>query len=723
MLPAYQKLPPAIIAAREDEALTHGQVMYGLIKPTKDMSQIESTAAMVNVIPKKRIYRMENPEEIDLFMTEMMKRPLVLQPSAYIGRGLAVMRCTLYTKEERWVMMINQAHPKIFSRIKMGIETAKAKMDRGEPFILEISFNAYLKRVYLDRLTKAVLDSRFTFIDFEDAEIVIRYPGDRFHRGIQWEIQSKNKIRFEFEDLLPSDITRRTVMSAQTERNSPALRVIMPDELNSLLPGWDFENIDPLAGVMSSDEEEEEEHGAVGGYDPPSYEEQAFIPPAADGKVVGRARRKANQAAEKVVVPVELHVPERNGPQTLYPPSSPNRDRSLSSSHDYEKLNRKTGVPENPYTNRMVQNSGAPRSPRTSHPSDSPYETMNTTGKYGQHLSPNGPSSPRTHTPTSPRTPQTPSTPTTPRMPPSEHLQTQSPSGHRSPVTPRSAPSNDRYNTEYVNTRPSHQTYLTDDDDGGFSQHSPKSPQMHSGNMYDTNFNRNKPGMDRYDHQMTNGQNFDPRDRYANQRTNYQGPIPNHRGPSPNHRGPSTGARPDDLYRDRNSPSWRGPHQSSNRDAPIPLPRGFHRHQGSGRSDTSASDSGFGENENGVDSSNYRTDRNGGVNNDMHYSAKTPYYNRGFEKDSPEQEHAVVDDIMAKHKAMAAKLLKQQGQSVPNSSQRQEYYSDSNYNKELQKWRQNINDLERSCDDPDVEFSRSRLRMNSNGEPVEESFI
>lgn len=44
----------ALIAAREDEALTHGQVMYGLIKPTKDLQHIESTAAMVNVIPKKR---------------------------------------------------------------------------------------------------------------------------------------------------------------------------------------------------------------------------------------------------------------------------------------------------------------------------------------------------------------------------------------------------------------------------------------------------------------------------------------------------------------------------------------------------------------------------------------------------------------------------------------------------------------------------------------------
>ena len=34
--------------------------------------------------------------------------------------------------------MINQAHPKILSRIKMGVETAKAKMSRGEPFTLEV---------------------------------------------------------------------------------------------------------------------------------------------------------------------------------------------------------------------------------------------------------------------------------------------------------------------------------------------------------------------------------------------------------------------------------------------------------------------------------------------------------------------------------------------------------------------------------------------------------
>ena len=50
----FSEQSPALVAARADEALTHGQVLYGLIKPTKDMEEVESTAAMVNVIPKKR---------------------------------------------------------------------------------------------------------------------------------------------------------------------------------------------------------------------------------------------------------------------------------------------------------------------------------------------------------------------------------------------------------------------------------------------------------------------------------------------------------------------------------------------------------------------------------------------------------------------------------------------------------------------------------------------
>ena len=56
-------------------------------------------------------------------------------------------------------------------------------------FIFQLSFNSFLKRVYLDRLTKAPLDPRFTFIDFEDAAIVIRSRGDIVHRSMKWEFK------------------------------------------------------------------------------------------------------------------------------------------------------------------------------------------------------------------------------------------------------------------------------------------------------------------------------------------------------------------------------------------------------------------------------------------------------------------------------------------------------------------------------------------------------
>ena len=42
---------------------------------------------------------MDKLEELDLFTAELFKRPLVVQPSAHIGRGLAAISCTMFTKE------------------------------------------------------------------------------------------------------------------------------------------------------------------------------------------------------------------------------------------------------------------------------------------------------------------------------------------------------------------------------------------------------------------------------------------------------------------------------------------------------------------------------------------------------------------------------------------------------------------------------------------------
>ena len=50
--------PPALILSTEDEVMSHGFVFYGLVRPRRDEENgtvmLESSAAMVNVVPRKR---------------------------------------------------------------------------------------------------------------------------------------------------------------------------------------------------------------------------------------------------------------------------------------------------------------------------------------------------------------------------------------------------------------------------------------------------------------------------------------------------------------------------------------------------------------------------------------------------------------------------------------------------------------------------------------------
>ena len=50
--------------------------------------------------------------------------------------------------------------------------------------------------MYLDYLTQTALDARFTFIDFEDAEIVIRYPGKFRYSNVM-----RLEVRFDCEHM------------------------------------------------------------------------------------------------------------------------------------------------------------------------------------------------------------------------------------------------------------------------------------------------------------------------------------------------------------------------------------------------------------------------------------------------------------------------------------------------------------------------------------------
>lgn len=648
----YSPQSPVLVAARADEALTHGQVLYGLIKPTKDMTQIESTAAMVNVIPKKRIYVMEEVEELELFSKELFKRPLVVQPSAFIGRGLAAISCTMFTKEEKWIVLINQSHPKIYGRIRMVVDLAKSKFERGEPFIIELSFNNFLKKVYLDRMTKAPLDPRFTFIDFEDAKIVIRSRGAARFRGLKHEFKNP-PIKFEFEDLLPDELVRRTVSTAQHEHRSPALRVIKPAEMERYLPGWSFEQIDPLeAAVADPPPEYEEAEGATaGGDDLPDYNELCLDEGKPQGRIVGRAQRKAAAAGAKYSVPVELHVPEPEGPQVLHTghmfpsPTTPYGSRSPNEHYGSSP----SGITETHHSgnsrgmyvdqNRTYQYNDYNSRQGHRSVSKSPDQTYSPTEEYGVHRQ----NEPYSRDMNSPRTPNGPN---------------RTPDNYRQyPISP------------FVKEmkQPAKSTYLTDDnddDEGGFSPSDrSRTPQTHSTNYANSNNYRNFPQTERV-------------------------------SPSP---------RNETLRFDRDmeriSPSPRGQGPSSGR--PVAPPRSFHRYQGSGRSE-SGSDSGFGESDNHI-----------------HTPSRIPYYNHAFEKDSPEMEQS-MDDILAQHKALAAKMLQQHGQGQYKSRQD----GPDDYNRELQKWRQNINNLEDACHGPVVDFSRSRSQMSSQGqEEMGESVI
>lgn len=46
----------ALILASHDDVVSHGHVLYGLVKRGQEPNTIESTSRMVNVVPRKRYY-------------------------------------------------------------------------------------------------------------------------------------------------------------------------------------------------------------------------------------------------------------------------------------------------------------------------------------------------------------------------------------------------------------------------------------------------------------------------------------------------------------------------------------------------------------------------------------------------------------------------------------------------------------------------------------------
>ena len=72
---------------------------------------------------------MDKLEELDLFTAELFKRPLVVQPSAHIGRGLAAISCTMFTKEgEPFTRLLDMARSLPSQHVKAGHHWPISKM-------------------------------------------------------------------------------------------------------------------------------------------------------------------------------------------------------------------------------------------------------------------------------------------------------------------------------------------------------------------------------------------------------------------------------------------------------------------------------------------------------------------------------------------------------------------------------------------------------------------
>ncbi|KAK3592776.1 hypothetical protein CHS0354_003216 [Potamilus streckersoni] len=395
----------ALVVTTEEEALTHGRVFYGLVKPSKEKGcGVESTAALVNVVPKKRIYRMDRENELDLFIAEMMRRPMVLQPTAFIMKGIAAIKCGINSRKENWLLMINQNHPKIISKVQAGVVELKQAMARGQPCVLQISFNALLKSIYMEHLSLHHLNPTWNFVDFDDGDLLVRYPGRGINRGLKGQMKAPH-IKFELDDIQMSEIIRRTVAKANTECQSPALRVIPASELMEIMPRWHFDDRATVPVPESEDEEEVEELEGATGIDPAfrayssdemldvilenSAEETSFDDVShqtTPGKIVGRRRQAAAMAHTKYEVPVELHVPSpkyepsrspHNSVDLEHPRSPQSRGDSppnyeplhnpVQSEMPYDKLNHI------PYSDRY--NNGPVPSPRRRTEPERPYES------------------------------------------------------------------------------------------------------------------------------------------------------------------------------------------------------------------------------------------------------------------------------------------------------------------------------------------------------------
>ncbi|ESO97151.1 hypothetical protein LOTGIDRAFT_174585 [Lottia gigantea] len=249
-----EDFPAAIYLASEESVFHNPAVLFDLVRPTKTGNGVESAAGLANVIPRKRIYRMETEEELEIFKNELLRRPLVLQPTTHSGKGIGkgTKGCALWVNHINWILLINQTHPKILGRIQMGVDAAKQAMANKEPFLLRYKFGSLLQRlhflIFKDGLNLSDhFDQMLSYLRYANwtyGELIVRYPGPE---GTKTFLIPKRDISFSFEDIEPQEIFVRPELYRAPIR--PPNNPVTGDEIRTWLPGWTVNEITPLEDI------------------------------------------------------------------------------------------------------------------------------------------------------------------------------------------------------------------------------------------------------------------------------------------------------------------------------------------------------------------------------------------------------------------------------------------------------------------------------------------
>ncbi|KAL8560334.1 hypothetical protein ACOMHN_006065 [Nucella lapillus] len=256
-----EEFPSAIVLARLADVVVNNNVLYRLVQPTEQGTEVLSVNRLVNVVPFRRVYRFDRKEELNEFANELLRRPLVLQPVVHFGRGLGSgsLTCGMCYKDDKWIMLVNQTHPKILGRLQIGLDAAKNAMARGQSCEIRFAFSQLVEKLYKDNLSRKeqedaaqtldLIKSYFRYSEWEYGDLIIRHHGyaARFGRGGGISEMSTLHLTFLFEDLMTQEIQWKNLGAEYFPKSH--LAPVSEDEIRDTLPAWTVNGVSPLENI------------------------------------------------------------------------------------------------------------------------------------------------------------------------------------------------------------------------------------------------------------------------------------------------------------------------------------------------------------------------------------------------------------------------------------------------------------------------------------------